>query len=370
MGKFNLHPTIFQLNSVQAFLEAFVVGEGDLLITNKHFYDDFFATAELACDVIHPSDYGQGEPTDTMVDAMAADLHRTYNRIIAVGGGSVLDVAKFLVLKDPAPVLDFYDGKRAPEKVSQLILIPTTCGTGSEVTNVAALALTSRHTKAGFGNDALFADAAVLIPQLLQSLPMGPFATSSIDALIHAVESALSPKATDVSCMFSYEAIRMILEGYVDIAANGPDARFKRMDSFLLAATYAGIAFGNAGCAAVHALSYPLGGVFHVPHGESNYAMFNGVMNAYLAESHDGEIATLAGVIAEYLHCPWADAFSELDKLLGTLIPKKRLREYGMSELQIETFADSVYNNQQRLLVNSFVPLSRSQIAAIYRALY
>ena len=370
MGKFNLQPTIFQMNSVTAFLEAFVVGEDDLLITNRHFYDDYFAKADLSCDVIQPSDYGKGEPTDTMVDAMAAALKKTYNRVIAVGGGSVLDVAKFLALKQPAPVLDLYDCKRSPEKASQLILIPTTCGTGSEVTNVAALALTSRGTKAGYGSDALYADAAVLIPQLLQSLPMAPFATSSIDALIHAVESALSPKATDISRMFSYEAIRLILAGYVDIATNGEEARFKHLGALLLASSYAGIAFCNAGCAAVHALSYPLGGIFHVPHGESNYAMFNGVINAYLAERRDGEIDSLAGVISQYLDCPRGDAFSALDQLLSTLVPKKRLREYGMSELQIETFADSVFTNQQRLLVNSFVPLSRAQIAGIYRSLY
>lgn len=370
MSQFLMKPTLHCLDSVRQFAEEFAIGEGDLLFTSRHFYDDFFAALDLKCDFIYPKDYGQGEPTDEMVEAMAKDITKDYKRIIGVGGGSVLDVAKFFALDQAAPVLDLYDGKRTPKKARSLVLVPTTCGTGSEVTSVSALALVSRGTKAGFSHPALFPDDAVLIPELLESLPFEPFATSAIDALIHAVESALSPKATPLGKLLSYEAIDRILSGFKTIASDGPEARKPLLGSFLLASTYAGLAFSNAGCAAVHALSYPLGGTFHVPHGKSNYAIFTGVMTAYMDIRQDGEIAVLNQFIANILECPTTDVYEKLEDLLNHLVQKKALHAYGMSEAQIAEFAATVYKNQQRLLVNNFVPLSRDQIEAIYQKLY
>lgn len=142
------------------------------------------------------------------------------------------------------------------------------------------------------------------------------------------------------------------------------------LGDFLLASNYAGIAFGNAGCAAVHALAYPLGAAYHVPHGESNYAVFTGVMNQYMTQRTDGAIEKLNRFMADILGCPVAQVYTALEDLLNCLLPKKPLREYGMTEEEIETFADSVVENQQRLLANNFVPLSRDQIRDIYRAVF
>ena len=214
------------------------------------------------------------------------------------------------------------------------------------------------------------ADQAVLIPELLKGLPFSVFATSSIDALIHAIESSLSPKASATTKLFGYQAIAWILKGYLAIRDQGPDARFPLLSQFLLASNYAGIAFGNAGCAAVHALSYPLGAVYHVPHGESNYAMFTGVMKQYLAIRSDGAIAELNAFLAQLLDCPPEAVYEALEDLLSCLLPKKALHEYGMQEHELAEFTDSVLANQQRLLQNNFVPLSREQIYAIYRSLY
>lgn len=162
----------------------------------------------------------------------------------------------------------------------------------------------------------------------------------------------------------------MILKGYQAIQKDGPDARLPLLGDFLLASNFAGIAFGNAGCAAVHALAYPLGAVYHVPHGESNYAVFTGVMNQYMRLKTDGAIAELNQFMANILGCEVANLYTALEDLLGCLIPKKSLREYGMTEAEIETFADSVVENQQRLLANNFVPLTRNQIRDIYRSVY
>ena len=95
-----------------------------------------------------------------------------------------------------------------------ILEVPTTCGTGSEMTNIAILALTRRNTKKGLAHDSMYADAAVLIPELLKHLPFRFFATSSIDALIHAMESSLSPRSNETLRLFSYRAISMILNGY------------------------------------------------------------------------------------------------------------------------------------------------------------
>jgi len=370
MTQFAVKPTIQLCETVKEFAELANLGTKDLIFTNDFLFDPYFAPLGLDCPVLFQEKYGLGEPTDEMVEAIYKDMPKDVERIIAVGGGTVLDVAKILILKHVSPVLDLYDGKAPLEKGRELVLVPTTCGTGTEVTNISILALISRRTKKGLTSPCMFADQAVLIPELLKGLPFKFFATSSIDALIHAIESSLSPKANEITKLFGCKAIKMILKGYMDIRDNGPEARIPLLKDFLLASNYAGIAFGNAGCAAVHALAYPLGAAYHVPHGESNYAVFTGVMNMYMSICDHGAIAELNQFMADILGCDVANIYTDLEDLLNCLLPKKALHEYGMTEAEIEAFADSVVENQQRLLANNFVPLSRDQIRDIYRTVY
>lgn len=370
MQKFMIKPVICKFNTAEEFAKNFEIGEKDLIITNQYIFEPYFGELGLKCHTIYQEKYGKGEPSDEMVESMYRDVCIEPERIIAIGGGTIMDIAKLFSLRQMHPVLDLYDGKIVPEKGKKLVLVPTTCGTGSEVTNVAVLALLSRGTKKGLASDAMYADQAVLIPQLLQALPFGVFATSSIDALIHAVESSLSPDANETTRMFGYRAIDMILHGYQAIAKNGKPVLPSLLEDFLTASNYAGISFGNAGCAAVHALSYPIGSTFHVPHGEANYAVFTGVMRAYMKVRQDGEIAVMNHFLAGLLGCQPDDVYDELEKLLNQILPKKPLHAYGMERYQIEEFADSVLANQQRLLKHNFVPLDRGQIIAIYTELY
>jgi 4-hydroxybutyrate dehydrogenase len=235
---------------------------------------------------------------------------------------------------------------------------------------VAVLALVSRHTKKGLAIDEFYAQQAVLVPELLKTLPYKVFATSSIDALVHAVESALSPKASETTKMFSYKAIEKILQGYIQIRDNGPEARIPLLADFLMASNYAGIAFGNAGCAAVHAMSYPLGAKYHVAHGESNYAMFTGVMKNYMEIKSDGEIAVLNAYIADLIGCSTDNVYDSLESLLNVVLPKKPLHEYGVTEQDLKDFTDSVVQNQKRLTDNNFVPLDAARYYKIYKELY
>lgn len=151
---------------------------------------------------------------------------------------------------------------------------------------------------------------------------------------------------------------------------DGPDARFPLMKDFLFASTYAGLAFGTAGCAAVHALSYPLGGTYHVPHGESNYALFVEVLKTYQSIRTDGGLSTLLKLLSLLLSCPPEAALNKLEELLALILPLKKLREYGMQEQDISLFAQNVLASQQRLLSNNYAPLSEANISGIYNARY
>lgn len=370
MKEFCIKPTLIQMSSCKEFVSHVQPGPQDLILTNEYIFTPYFGNMSLPCCVIFQEHYGNGEPTDAMVEAILQDLPSEFHRVIGIGGGAVLDIAKLLVLKQNGSILELFDGTVPSVKEHELILLPTTCGTGSEVTNISILALLSRGTKKGLANEALFADRAILIPELLTGLPFRFFATSSIDALVHAVESSLSPKASELSKLFGYRAIEMILRGFLTIRDKGEAARIPLLGDFLLAANYAGIAFGNAGCAAVHALSYPLGAIYHVPHGEANYAMFTGVLKKYLSIRTDGEIATLNAFMADILGCQPNKVYDALEDLLNVLIPKRPLREYGMSEAEIQTFTDSVRENQMRLMANNFVPLDDTAVCEIYRSLY
>lgn len=370
MKQLMIKPMIWKYEKATEFAAEFALGKGDLIITNQFIYEPYFGGLNLGCDVLFQEKYGAGEPSDDMVEAMYRDMKGSYRRIIAIGGGTVIDISKLFALKNVSPVEELYDGKLKIVKDKELILVPTTCGTGSEVTNIAILALNKKGTKKGLAVDEMYADSAVLIPELLGGLPFRFFATSSIDALIHAAESSLSPKGNEMTRLFGYRAIEMILKGYKKIAEGGEEARIPLLGDFLTASNYAGIAFGNAGCAAVHALSYPLGAKYHVAHGESNYAMFTGVMKNYMEIRCDGEIDRLNRYMAGILECGTAEVYDRLEELLNHLLEKKTLHEYGVTELDLEEFTDSVLENQGRLLANNFVPLDRKRIYKIYKELY
>ncbi len=370
MKELMIKPSIYKYGTAKEFAEEFKLGKGDLVITNEYIYNPYFGELNLGCDTIFQEKYGAGEPSDDMLEAIYKDVKGEHKRIVAIGGGTVIDISKIFALKYVSPILDLYDGKKPIEKDKELVIVPTTCGTGSEVTNIAILALNSRGTKKGLASDEMYADSAVLVPELLEGLPFPVFATSSIDALVHAVESSLSPKGNEMTRLFGYKAMEMILKGYKKIVAEGRDARIPLLPDFLTASTFAGIAFGNAGCAAVHALSYPLGGKYHVPHGESNYAMFTGVLKNYMEIKSDGEIAKLNQFIADILEVPVENVYDALEALLNNLIQKKPLHEYGVTQQDLEEFTESVMVNQGRLMANNFVELDKERVYKIYRELY
>ena len=303
MKTFRVVPQISCCDTFREFADHFQVGNGDILVTNRRRYEKYVKSVGVAIPVLFREDYGKGEPTDEMIDAMGRDMKQyDVKRIIAFGGGTIVDMCKVLAL----------------------------------------------------------------------DLPDYVFATSSIDALIHSLESFLSPKASSFSEMYSLKAMEIIMGGYKTILERGGNSAENREDllqEFGLAATYAGIAFGNAGCGAVHALSYSIGAAFHVPHGEANYQFFTEVFKTYMKREPEGRIDRINSVMADILGCEKENVYEEIEKVLDQLIPRKPLREYGMTEEQIDTFTDSTLENQQRLLANNYVSLDRSEIHEIFAKL-
>lgn len=370
-------PDLYKFDTCKDFVSEFKLGEEDLILTNEYIYKPFFKNLNLPVHTIFQEKYGSGEPTDVMVDAILKDASKVkYNRIIAIGGGTIIDIAKVLSVAGSGDSVDDLYSKKKLIKKHTLVVLPTTCGTGSEVTNIAILNRTRIGVKVGLTGEAMFSDYAVLIPELLCNLPDYVFATSSIDALVHAVESSLSPNATPYTKLFGYKAIDMILNGYKKIVSDmkagiAPNAARKPMlGQFLIASNFAGLAFCKAGCAAVHALSYPLGGKYHVAHGESNYAVFTGVLKNYMEIKSDGEIACLNKYIAGILKCDESVVYEKLEELLNSLLPKKALHEYGVTKADLPVFADSVMKTQGRLMKNNFVPLTAERVLKIYKELY
>ena len=368
MLQIQFKPELHYFDTCREFVGHFQLTAEDIVLSNRYIYEPFLGPFRLPAKVLYQEDFGVGEPTDLMVDAILERMEGMGGgRVVAIGGGTIIDIAKVLaVAPSGARTDDLYRDMAHLEAQRELVLLPTTCGTGSEVTSISILNRTKLGSKMGLVSPAMFARQAVLVPELLSSLPWGVFATSSIDALVHAVESALSPKATPYTLVFSHKAMELILRGYQAIRREGREAYRKFMKDFLIASNFAGLAFGTAGCAAVHALSYPLGGTYHVPHGESNYALFTSVLTAYGKAGLSGRLAELADALAALLSCRREEAFDKLAELLSFLLPLKRLHEYGMTEQDIPLFAHNVIATQQRLLANNFMPLSEAEVADIY----
>ena len=374
MKTFQVVTKISILDTVKEFVEKFSLSPEDLVIASPSIWNRYFQEAQ-AGQVILIRKYGSGEPTDEMVEAISKDVTKSYKRVVAIGGGTVIDAAKLFCLEKFMPVGDLFDHVFPAVKKVPLVIVPTTCGTGSEMTNISILEFKSRHTKFGLADDALYADDAVLVSQLLESLPFSVFAASSIDALVHSLESYLSPKATELSETLSFQAARMILTAYKKIKEAGEEKKREVIEAeagkVLTASAMAGIAFGNAGCGTVHAMSYPLGAVYHVPHGEANYAVFTGVFKTYMKYLPEGKIKILNEELAEILDCEKADVYMKIEELLNeNILRKKSLKEYGLSRAELSEFAHSVIANQQRLLENSYIPMTEEQILSIYESLY
>ena len=372
MYNFQLKPSVFEFKKFDEFIEHFKISSGDTIFTEKFLYEKYMKD-KVDCNFIFQDDYGLGEPSDMIIDKILKDIHgKKIKRIIGIGGGSVLDITKLLCVKDATSTEDIFEDRIPLIRDKGLILIPTTCGTGCEMTAVSVVDITKRKSKIGKRIEANFADDAVLIEELLDSLPPKVFLYSSVDALIHAMEIFVAPTSNPYNDVFCKDAIRIIIRHYKDIAENGLDKRFEYIGEFLRASAFAGIALSNTACGAVHAFAMHFGSAHHVPHGESNLRFLTAVFNKYAEISPNGKLKEIADIINETLSIKTdiTGSFFALEELINKLISKKQLREYGVKEEDIERYVDKVIESQQRLLKNNFVFLSKEDLMSIYKVLY
>lgn len=374
MKQFQIKPVIQCFSNFAEFTEQMSFAPEDCIFTVRYLHEKWLEPLNIPSSILLFEDYGIGEPTDEMIDRILADFGKlNCKRVIAIGGGSVLDIAKFLALKPiMGSALDLFEGKAQLVKEKELVLVPTTCGTGSEMTCISIAGIPSKGTKKGLAAEPLFANKAALIPELLYCLPKPVMITSSLDAMAHAMESFVAPRAHAYSELFSMESIRLLLKSYKTMLSTNDDSVVKDVaEDLMKASNYAGIAFGNVGVGAVHALAYPLGEKYHVFHGEACARFFSAVFQVYRSKKPDGKTQSLTLLLKQVLDCSVnQDPWEAMDQLLNELLPAKPLREYGMTEADIESFADSVIREQQRLLVNNYVELSRDEIRDIFKRLW
>lgn len=373
MKGFSIKTEIEEYDTFEQYASQAQLGSDDLILCGEHTYDKYIVPLGLSVQTLFREKFGKGEPTDGMVDAILDELrNKKFDRIIAIGGGTVIDIAKVVAVAGPEDrVDDLYDHMSELKAYHPLVIIPTTCGTGSEVTNISVINRVSKGVKMGLASDAMFADKAVMITNMLDSLPYKIFATSSIDAMVHSVESFLSPNGCSISRIFSTEALTTIIKCWKkSVEAGGTEAWKEYAADFLKASNWAGLGFGYAGCAAVHATAYPLGSVYHIPHGQSNQLMFRAVMEKYKEIKPVGRINDLENVIADALEIPAGsntDALKKLYELMDRVLKAEPLHKFGVKESDLSVFANSVINTQQRLMRNNYVELTEEQVLDIYK---
>ena len=312
----------------------------------------------------------------TLEAAVSAARDAKVTGIIGFGGGSSMDVAKLAALLcgsgedlDAAWGVNQAKGPRLP-----LILVPTTAGTGSEVTPVSIITVGDTE-KRGVSSPLILPDIAILDAELTLSLPAPVTAATGIDAMVHAIEAYASKNANNnpISKMLATEALKL-LGANIETVVTAPDTVSARQD-MLLGSCLAGMAFANSPVAAVHALAYPLGGYFHIPHGLSNALVLPHVLAFNAAETENGSwraYAELAGHAFPHLAgepTPGrADAFiAALAALSEKLGLPPRLRDMQIEEDMLPTLAADAMK-QTRLLVNNPRTVTEADALAIYRA--
>jgi len=220
--------------------------------------------------------------------------------LIATGGGSAIDTAKAIsvMVTNPGSIEDYKGLNKIPEKGAPLVAVPTTAGTGSEVTIFTIITDTKTNVKMLIGSPFVMPRVAIVDPLLTLSCPRGLTAAVGIDALTHAIEAYVSVKAQPMSDIFCLSAIELISGNLRQAWANGNNVEAR--EKTMLGALQAGIAFSNASVALVHGMSRPIGAYFHVAHGASNAALL-GVVAEFSLIGNPTRYAHIARAMGEHL---------------------------------------------------------------------
>ncbi|MDA9597701.1 iron-containing alcohol dehydrogenase [Candidatus Pelagibacter sp.] len=311
----------------------------------------------------------------TLLSAIKVGKKFKATGVIGFGGGSSMDVAKLvaLILGSNEDLEQAWGVAKAKGPRLPLVLVPTTAGTGSEVTPVAIITV-GEEEKKGVSSSIILPDIAILDPELTLGLPAGTTAATGIDAMVHAIEAYASKSKNNnpISRMIAIEALKLLGGSIEKSVLDG--SNLEARGNMLIGAMLAGKAFANSPVAAVHALAYPIGGIYHVSHGLSNslvlpYVLrFNSIdpmaakdysdLAQYIFPDLDINKGTQA-VCAEFI-----DKIEDLSKRLG--LPQK-LREVNIPKEACEKMASEAMK-QTRLLVNNPREVNETDALNIYKA--
>lgn len=309
------------------------------------------------------------DPSIQLVDAIAAKARAAgVQGIIGLGGGSSIDSAKVAaaLTGNEGSIKDYLGVGLLPKPGLPIFAIPTTAGTGSEVTYLSILSDLEHETKKGFGSPFIMPKVAFLDPELTVGLPPHITAPTGMDALCHCVEAYTSANANAFSDPLALKAIELIGANIREAYNNGTNLEAR--ENMLLGSLLAGMAFANAGVTAVHAFAYPLGGMFHVPHGMANSLMLPTIIkfNASAMKDRFGRVAEL---LTGKAGADWKDCIEEVERLSGDLQLPRNLKAIDIPESAIEPMSISVMD-QTRLLVNNPREVTQEDAFAIYTEAY
>ena len=368
---------IRQLGGICAALSSgkvFLVTDSGIVAAGLHEAAlDSLTGAGLACSIFR--EVRADPPEDIVSDALARARSEKVDTVVGLGGGSSMDVAKLIagLCNSSQALADAYGignltGARLP-----LVQIPTTAGTGSEVTPISIIT-TGATTKAAVVAPQLLPDVALLDPELTVGLPPHVTAATGIDAMVHAIESYTSAiHKNPYSDMLAMQALKLMSANIETAVHQGTD--LKARTAMLFGSLLAGQAFANAPVAAVHALAYPLGGHFHIPHGLSNSLVLPHVLR-FNYETSAPLYATLAGIVTQktgngsaFGAAVTASLPDYFEALVDRLEMPSRLREVNVPEDSLPMLARDAML-QQRLLVNNPRKLNEQDALRIYEEAY
>ena len=310
-------------------------------------------------------------PESNIFEAVNLYQNHKADGVIGFGGGSSMDVAKAVSYFsiNNVNIKECYGVNNLKNYRSPLIQIPTTAGTGSEVTPIAIFTLENEQ-KMGIVDPLLYADCAILDAELTIGLPQNITAYSGIDAMVHAIEAYTTKiKKNPISDALARKALAL-LGNNIKEAVNNPENK-KARESMLLGSMLAGMAFANAPCAAVHALAYPIGAKFHVPHGLSNSLVLPEVLkfNSKKVSNLYCEIASDCLPDLKGNKNNIDNFIAGIEQLIIDLNIPRKLKEVGINQKDIQMLADDALK-QQRLLINNPREVNLKDAISIYEASY